>query len=98
VTRNLVPDGMKKYLDSNVKASNCQVTSLGNGGTVVYYLPRSGTSCIERFVDMEKQTCTCGLWERYRFPCHHAIASRCGTSGTSASEVCGKELSRVLSH
>ena len=74
MTRNLVPDGMKKYLDNNIKASNCQVTSLGNGGTVVYYLPRSGTTCIERFVDMEKQTCTCGLWERNRFPCHHAIA------------------------
>jgi hypothetical protein len=69
----LVPDGMKKFLDNNVKASNCQVTSLGNGETVVYYLPRSGTSCIERFVDMKKQTCTCGLWERDRFPCHHAI-------------------------
>ncbi len=67
MTRNVVPDGMKKYLDNNVKVP-------GNGGTVVYYLPRSGTTCIERFVDLEKQTCTCGLWKMNRFPCHHAVA------------------------
>jgi hypothetical protein len=74
VTRNLVPDGLKRFLDNNAQAVKCKVTRLGNGGTVVYYLPRTGTTCIERFVDMEKQTCTCGLWERNRFPCHHAIA------------------------
>ena len=75
-TKNLVPHGVKLYLERNERASTCTVTRIGNGGVVT--MPNSSGSMSQfrskRVVDLDNRTCTCGLWNVDQFPCACAIA------------------------
>ena len=73
-TRNLVPHGLKLFLNRSSDAAKCKFTDMGNGGLVVYFVPGSGVPFSERRVDLANKTCTCGMWQVYQFPCPCAIA------------------------
>ena len=73
-TNNLVPHGVKLFLQRSSDAAKCKVTNMGNGGLVVYFVPGSGVTQLERTVDIVGKTCTCGMWQVYQFPCPCAIA------------------------
>ena len=72
----LVPHGVKLFVERNGQASTCTVTRMGTGGVVIASYERGGSLEYrsKKVVDMDKSTCTCGMWNVDKFPCACAIA------------------------
>ena len=75
-TDYLVPHGVKLFLERSEQASQSTVTRIGNGGVVTtpYHSGSEIKFRSKKTVDLDNNTCTCGMWNVDLFPCACAIA------------------------
>jgi phage pi2 protein 07 len=91
-TDNLVPHGVKLFLERSEQASQSTVTRIGNGGVVTtpYHSGSEIKFRSKKTVDMDNNTCTCGMWNVDLFPCACAIAVAVSLGKVAAQFVASK--------